>query len=74
MTDLEPLKLTEVVTTDVGSPRNDGTRRSGLYVVPIQLDRPVTGAESRLLAEVWDAPRRSPACIVAASSEPRETA
>jgi hypothetical protein len=56
VTELEPLKLTEVVTANVGSPRNDGTSRSGLYAVPLQLNRAVTDAESRLLAEVWDAP------------------
>lgn len=52
----EPLEIIGVVTDEVGSPRNDGTPGSGLYRVPIQLSRPVSGDEGRYLQQLWDHP------------------
>jgi hypothetical protein len=54
----EPLKITGVVAEGMGSPRNDGTRGSGLYAVPLQLSRSPSDIERRLLVETWDHPPR----------------
>ena len=55
---MEPLKLTEVLTANVGRPRNDGTRGSGLYAVPIGLNRAPDSVEAQLLVRHWDSPPR----------------
>jgi len=55
-TEQDPLELVGVVVEDVGTPRNDGTPGSGLYVVPIRLNREATATEMRLLVETWDRP------------------
>lgn len=55
---MEPLKLTEVLTASVGRPRNDGTRGSALYAVPIGLNRPPDDVEAQLLVRHWDSPPR----------------
>ena len=56
MGEQEPLDLVGVVSEEVGTPRNDGTPGSGLYVVPIRLSRQATAAEIRLLVEIWNRP------------------
>jgi TIR domain len=56
--DFEPLKILGVVAEGMGRPRNDGTRGSALYAVPLRLSRTPTPAESNLLREVWDHPPR----------------
>ena len=53
---MEPLKLTEVLMDDVGRPRNDGTRGSALYAVPIGLNRTPDSVEAQLLVQHWDSP------------------
>ncbi|MYF28510.1 MAG: hypothetical protein F4169_06545 [Gammaproteobacteria bacterium] len=55
---MEPLKLTEVLKDDVGRPRNDGTRGSALYAVPIGLNRTPDSVEAQLLVQHWDSPPR----------------
>ena len=52
----EELRLVEVVTEEVGSPRNDGSAGSALYVVPIRLNRVPDALETTLLRRVWDNP------------------
>jgi len=33
----EPIKIVRLITEQIGKPRNDGTRGSGLYIVPFEL-------------------------------------
>lgn len=56
---MTPLELTEVLAGDVGRPRNDGTAGSGLYGVPIGLNRSPDAVEIRLLEHHWDRPPSS---------------
>lgn len=53
---ITPLDIVGVDTARVGMPRNDGSRGSALYRVPIKLNRTPTPAEARMLVEVWDRP------------------
>lgn len=53
---LEPLRLIEIVTEQVGVPSMDGSRGSGLYPVPVKLSRRPTTRESGLLVQHWDRP------------------
>jgi len=53
----EPLSIIGVDVDKVGLPRNDGTRGSGLYAVPIKLSRPPVPREAALLLHFWDNPR-----------------
>ncbi|HEX7165420.1 MAG TPA: hypothetical protein VF230_00435 [Acidimicrobiales bacterium] len=55
-TEFEPLDIVGIVADEVGSPRNDGSRGSALYRVPIRLSRSVTGEEAALLRSLWDNP------------------
>jgi hypothetical protein len=52
----DDLTIHGVLTDRVGTPRNDGTRGSGLYAVPIRLSRSLAGDEARLLEHLWDRP------------------
>lgn len=52
----EPLKPLGIATEHVGTPRNDGTPGSGLYRVPIQLNRRPNGREAQYLVYHWDHP------------------
>jgi hypothetical protein len=54
----EPLKITGVVAEGMGRPRNDGSRGSALYAVPLQLSRRPSPAERKLLIDVWNRPAR----------------
>lgn len=52
----EPLEIQGVITDEVGEPRNDNTRGSGLYRVPIRLSRRVSNDEALYLVQLWDHP------------------
>ena len=56
MADPAPLSLVEVLTEEVGTPRNDGTPGSALYTVPLRMNRQPTSDEAALLRESWDRP------------------
>lgn len=54
--DFDPIKIEGVLVDEVGSPRNDGTRGSALYTVPIKLNRFPTHEWSELFKRSWDHP------------------
>jgi hypothetical protein len=54
----EPLRVIEVIESQGGQPRNDGTPGSGLYKVPLRLNRETTDLEARLIERTWDSPPR----------------
>lgn len=51
-----PLEIVGVDLDGVGTPRNDGTRGSALYMVPILLNRVPTPREAELLVANFDSP------------------
>ena len=53
---MEPIKIIGIVTKEVGHPRNDGTRGSGLYKVPLRLSREPSAAWGQLFVRTWDRP------------------
>lgn len=55
-TEYEPLRIVGIVKEGVGKPRNDGTRGSGLYRVPLRLSRQPSALWSRLFSETWNHP------------------
>jgi len=66
-----PVRIIEIVASEVGTPRNDGTPGCALYRVPIRLSRRPSAAWSRLFVQVWDHPpsfttmhRPGIACVV----------
>lgn len=50
------LEIIGVDVDGVGTPRNDGTRGSGLYLVPIRLNRAPSAREAELLVANFDRP------------------
>jgi hypothetical protein len=58
---MDPLTITGVDAQHIGNPRNDGTAGSGLYSVPIKLNRAATAIEGQLLLGHWDRPTAIPA-------------
>jgi hypothetical protein len=52
----EPIEIVGVDTPKVGKPRNDGTRSSGLYRVPIKLSRRPPREWAAALPDAWDHP------------------
>ncbi len=52
----EPIRLIAVDIENVGTPRNDGTRGSALYKVPILLNRTPSQAWVNLFVPNWDRP------------------
>ncbi|NYJ18537.1 hypothetical protein [Glaciibacter psychrotolerans] len=52
----EPISIVGIDTENVGHPRNDGTRGSGLYAVPVKLSRVLSAREAELLVHFWDHP------------------
>ena len=52
----EPITIIGVDTPNVGTPRNDGTRGSGLYRVPIKLSRQPPREWAAALADAWNRP------------------
>ncbi len=53
---VEPIELIGIATDEVGKPRNDGSRGSGLYVVPIRLSHAPSELWAGLFAETWNSP------------------
>ena len=53
-----PVSIVAIVKEGVGKPRNDGTRGSGLYRIPLRLSRHPTALWARLFVETWDHPPR----------------
>jgi TIR domain len=54
--DLSPIRVIGIDEDHLGAPRNDGTRGSGLYAVPLLLSRTPTLGWSSLLSGNWDRP------------------
>lgn len=54
--EFEPIKIEGVLADEVGRPRNDGTRGSALYVVPIKLNRRPVGEWDDLFVRAWNHP------------------
>lgn len=54
----EPIRILGVIVDEVGEPRLDGTRGSGLYRVPFQLSRTPSPEWARLFEQTWDHPPR----------------
>lgn len=52
----EPIKLVEIVTEALGTPRNDGSPSSALYEVPIQLSGTPSSPWAHLFVQTWDHP------------------
>jgi outer membrane murein-binding lipoprotein Lpp len=52
----EPIRIIGVDTESVGTPRNDGTRGSALYRVPIKLSRAPSREWAQAFPEAWDHP------------------
>ncbi len=53
-----PIKITEVITEEVTSPRKDGTRGSALYGVPFRLSRRPSQKWAELFVQNWRHPPR----------------
>jgi len=51
-----PIEIVGIDTPNVGSPRNDGTRGSGLYRVPIKLSEQPPREWADALPKAWDHP------------------
>ena len=51
-----PIEIVGIDTANVGSPRNDGTRGSGLYRVPIKLSKQPPREWADAFPEAWDHP------------------
>jgi hypothetical protein len=56
--EFEPIKITNVIEDEVGVPRNDGTRGSALYEVPLRLSRRPPPEWAKLFEQTWDHPPR----------------
>jgi len=54
----EPVEIEGVIEDEVGEPRNDGSRGSGLYKVPLQLSVRPSPTWGRLFVETWNHPPR----------------
>jgi hypothetical protein len=54
----DAIRITGIVKEGVGEPRDDGTRGSALYRVPLRLSRRPSPEWSRLFRETWDHPPR----------------
>jgi hypothetical protein len=54
--EFEPIKLVGIVREGVGQPRNDGTRGSALYRIPLRLSRVPPSDWARLFEANWDRP------------------
>jgi len=52
----EAIEIVCVAKEGVGKPRNDGTRGSGLYRIPLRLSRRPSATWARLFRETWDHP------------------
>lgn len=54
----EPIRIIRVATEKLGQPRNDGTRGSALYAVPLELSRKPGSDWADLFVKTWDRPPR----------------
>ena len=54
--DDEPIRILNIIASEVGTPRNDGTRGSALYAVPFQLSHRPTAAWAEHFVRTWDRP------------------
>lgn len=54
----EPIRIIGIVKEGVGRPRNDGTRGSALYKVPLRLSRSPSATWSQLFVDCWNHPPR----------------
>jgi hypothetical protein len=54
----EPVEIVGVIEDGVGEPRNDGSRGSGLYKVPIRLSARPSNTWARLFVDTWNRPPR----------------
>jgi hypothetical protein len=52
----EPITIIGVVEEGVGKPKNDGTRESALYRVPLRLSRRPPPGWATLFQQTWDRP------------------
>jgi hypothetical protein len=52
----EPVRPIGIVKEGVGRPRNDGTRGSGLYRVPVRLSRAPSAEWARFFEQCWNRP------------------
>jgi hypothetical protein len=52
------IKITGVVTEEVGEPRNDGTPGSGLYAVPFRLSHAPSVIWVKAFEQAWNMPPR----------------
>ncbi len=52
----EPIEIVGVVKEGVGKPRNDGTRGSGLYRIPLRLTRRPSSTWADIFRQTWDRP------------------
>lgn len=51
------IRIMAVIEKEVGTPRNDGTRGSALYSVPLRLSRRPPSGWAELFVHAWDNPR-----------------
>jgi phage-related minor tail protein len=54
--EFEPIRITGIVEEGVGKPRNDGTRGSALYRIPLRLSRRPDPTWARHFVETWNRP------------------
>lgn len=54
--EFEPIRIVNVIVSEVGTPRDDGTRGSALYAVPFQLSRPPSREWAEHFVRTWDNP------------------
>lgn len=53
---MQPISIVGIVKEGVGRPRDDGTRGSALYAVPVQLSRAPSSLWAELFLRCWDRP------------------
>jgi hypothetical protein len=56
--ELEPIRIVGIVEEGVGKPRNDGSRGSALYRIPLRLSRKPSPVWARHFVETWNRPPR----------------
>ncbi len=54
--DEEPIRIVGIVEEGIGRPRNDGTRGSALYRIPLRLSRGPSSAWARHFVNTWNCP------------------
>ncbi len=52
----EPIRIVNIIASEVGTPRNDGTRGSALYAVPFQLSRRPSTEWIEHFIRTWERP------------------